>query len=147
MSELSRAETTSRIAELERPQEIGSLLEVGADGEDLVDQILHANNPVLAKICLDESVVSESNALLVNLAITALIDKLSDCLEVGVSVSNPRLDNLQHLESSLCQTDKDTVVDLKETKELENLARLRRDFVDTVLVRRFLRGRRTIRTL
>ena len=35
-------------AQLERPEEVGRLLEVGADGEDLVDQILHTDDVVLA---------------------------------------------------------------------------------------------------
>ena len=134
MSELSRTETTSRVAELEWPEEIGSLLEVGADSEDLVDQILHADNAVLSEVGLNESVVSESNALLVNLAITALVDELSDGFKVGVSIGNPGLDNLEHLKGGLCQADEDTIVDLEKTKELENLARLRRNLVDTVSV-------------
>jgi hypothetical protein len=140
MSELSCAETTSGVAELEGPEEIGSLLEVGADSEDLVDQILHADNAILAEVGLNKSVVSESNALLVNFAITTLVDKLSDGFEVGVSISNPGLNNLQHLEGGFCQTDEDTIVDLKETEKLEDLARLRCNFVDTVSVRRMLKS-------
>jgi hypothetical protein len=140
MFELSWAETTSGVAELEGPEEIGSLLEVGADSEDLVDQILHADNAILAEVGLNKSVVSESNALLVNLAITTLVDELSDGFEVGVSISNPGLNNLQHLEGGLCQTDEDAIVDLKETEKLEDLARLRCNFVDTVFVRRMLKS-------
>ena len=132
MSELSRTETTSRVAELEGPEEVGSLLEVGANGEDLVDQIFHAHNAIFSKIGLNESIVSESNTLLINLAISTLVDELSDRLEVGVSIGDPGLDNLQHLEGGLCQTDKDTIIDLEKTEKLEDLARLRRNFVDTV---------------
>lgn len=72
--------------------------------------------------------------MLVNLAIAALIDEFSNGLEVGVSISNPGLDNLEHLEGGLCQTDKDTIVDLEKTKELEDLARFRRNLVDTMMV-------------
>jgi hypothetical protein len=134
MSELSRTEAASRVAELEWPEEVGSLLEVGADGEDLVDQILHADNSILSKVGLNEGVVSESNALFVNLAITALVDELPNGLEVGIPIGNPGLDNLKHLEGGFGQTDEDTVVDLEKTKELENLARLRRNLVNTMIV-------------
>jgi hypothetical protein len=108
------------------------LLEVGADGEDLVDQILHADNAVLAKVLLNDRVVGESNALFVDLSITALVDELTNSLQVGVTVGDPWLDDLQHLKSSLGHADKDTVVDLEETEELEDLAGLWCDLVDTL---------------
>jgi hypothetical protein len=132
MSELSCTETASGVAELEGPEEVRGLLEVGADGEDLVDQIFHADNAELSETSLNEGVVGESNALLVNLSIATLVDQLPDGLEVGISVSNPGLDNLEHLKSGLGQTDEDTIVNLEKTKELEDLARLRRNLVDTV---------------
>lgn len=139
MSELPRTEAASGVAELEWPEEVGSLLEVGPNSEDLMDQILHADNAVLSEVSLNESVVSESNALLVNLAITTLVDELSDGLEIGVSIGNPGLDDLEHLEGGLCQADEDTIVDLEETEELKDLARFRRNLVDTVTVSNKLR--------
>jgi hypothetical protein len=132
MTELSRTETTSWVAKLEWPQEVGSLLEVGTDCEDLVDQILDADNAVLAKAVLDDSIVGESNALLVDLSISTLVDELTGCLEVGVSVGNPWLDNLQHLKGSLGHANEYTIVDLEKTEKLEDLAGLWCDLVDTV---------------
>ena len=130
--ELASVETTVRVAELEGPQEVGGLLEVGANGVDLVDEILNADDAVLAKVLLNDGVVGKSNALLVDLAVTALVDELLDALEVGVTVSNPGLDDLDHLSSRLGDTDEDTVVDLEETEELEDLAGLGGHLVDTV---------------
>jgi len=130
--EFSWAETTSWVAELEWPKEVGGLLEVGADGEDLVDQIFDTDDTVLAKVGLDDGVVGESNTLLVNLSISTLVDELTDSLKVGVTVGNPWLDNLEHLKGSLGHADKDTIVDLEETEELEDLAGLWCDFVDTL---------------
>ena len=109
------------------------MLEVGADGEDLVDQILHADDAVLAEARLDDGIIGEGNALLLDLSVSTLVDELADGLQVGVSVSDPWLDNLEHLEGGLGHADKDTIVDLKETEELENLAGLWCDLVDTVL--------------
>jgi hypothetical protein len=96
-----------------------------------VDQILHADDAVLAEVLLNDGIVGKGNALSVNLAISALVDELLDALQVGVTVSNPRLDDLDHLSGSLRNTDEDTVVDLKEAEKLKDLARLGRDLVDT----------------
>lgn len=130
--ELAGAETTSGVGELEGPEEVGGLLEVGADGVDLVDQVLHADNAVLGEVLLDDGVVGEGDALLVGLGVAALVDELTDGLQVGVTVGDERLDDLEHLGGGLGQTDEDTVVDLKKTEELEGLALLGVNLVDTL---------------
>lgn len=130
--ELAGAEATSGVGELEGPEEVGGLLEVGADGVDLVDEILNTDNAVLAEILLNDGVVSEGNTLLVDLSVTALVDELLDGLQVGVTVSDPGLDDLEHLSDGLSDLDEDTVVDLKETEELEDLAGLGGHLVDTL---------------
>ncbi len=134
MLELSCAETTSWVAELEWPQKVGGLFEVGANSEDLVDQVLHADNAVLAEVLLDDGVVGKSNALLVDLSVSTLVDELADGLEVGVTVGNPWLDDLEHLEGGLGHANKDTVVDLEKAEELEDLAGLWCDLVDTTFM-------------
>ena len=133
MAEFASAEATGRVGELEWPQEVGGLLEVGSNGVDLVDEILHADDAVLAEVGLDDGVVGESNALLVDLSVSALVDELADGLEVGVTVGDPWLDDLEHLESGLGQADENTVVDLEKTEELEDLAGLWCNLVDTVV--------------
>ena len=131
MSELASSETTSWVGELERPEEVGSLLEVGADGEDLVDQILHADDSVLAEVGLNKSVIGESNTLLGDLSISTLVNELADGLEVGVSIGDPWLDDLQHLKGGLGHANEDTIVDLEKTEKLKDLAGLWCDLVDT----------------
>jgi len=131
MLKLPRAETTIRVAELKWPEEVRSLLEVRSDSVNFVNQILHANNTVLAKAVLNNGVVGKSNALLVDLAVSTLVDKLTNSLERRVTIGDPRVNNLKHLGGGLGELDEDTVVDLKETEELKDLARLRGDLVDT----------------
>lgn len=131
MLELAGTEATVGVGQLEGPQEVGGLLEVGADGVDLVDKILHADNAVLAEVLLDDSVVGQSNTLLVDLSVSTLVDELLDALQVGVTVGDPRLNNLDHLGDSLGDTDEDTVVDLQQTEQLEDLAGLGGNLVDT----------------
>lgn len=130
--ELAGPEAAGGVAELEGPEEVRGLLEVRPDSVDLVDEILHADDAVLAEVLLDDGVVRQGDALAVDLAIAALVDELPDALEVGVAVGNPRLNSLDHLRRGLGNTDEDAVVDLTEAEKLEDLARLRRDLVDTL---------------
>lgn len=131
MVELARVETTVGVGELEGPEEVGGLLEVGADGVDLVDKILNADDAVLAEVLFDDLVVGEGEALAVDLAVTALVDELTDGLEVGVTVGDVGVDDGEHLSGSLVQADKDTVVDLEKTQQLQDLAGLGSNLVDT----------------
>ena len=133
MLDLAGVEATVGVGELEGPEEVVGLLEVGADGVDLVDQVFHADNAVLAEVLLNDLVVGKSNALLVDLSVATLVDELTDSLEVGVTVGDVGVDNGQHLLGGLGQTDEDTVVDLEQTEELQDLTGLGSDFVDTVL--------------
>jgi len=130
--ELAGPETTSGRRQLEGPEEVGSLLEVGSNSEDFVDQILDRNDTILAKALLDELVVGQGDALAVDLAVSALVDELADGLEVRLSVGDPWLDDAKHLKGGLGKAHKDTVVDLKETEELEDLTGLGGDLVDTL---------------
>jgi len=116
--ELAGPEAASGVAELEGPEEVGGLLEVGADGVDLVDEVLHADNAVLAEVLLNDGVIGEGDALLVDLTITTLVDEVLDGLEVGVTVGDPGLDKLDHLRGGLGDADEDTVVDLEKTEKL-----------------------------
>jgi hypothetical protein len=130
--ELPLVEAASWVRQLEWPQEVAGLLEVGTDGEDLVDQILHAHDAELAQVVLDQLIVSERDALLVDLAISTLVDELAHRFKVGIAVGDIWVDNCEHLLCGLCQTDEDAVVDLEESEELEDLARLGCDLVDTL---------------
>lgn len=130
--ELAGAEATVGVGQLEGPQEVVGLLEVGADGVELVDQILHADNAELAEVLLDDLVVGEGNTPLVDLAVTALVQELTDGLQVGVTVGDVGVDNGQHLLGGLGQADEGTAVDLEQTEELQDLAGLGGNLVDTV---------------
>ena len=55
------------IAQLEGPQEVGGVLEVGANSEDLVDQILNADDAHLAQLPLDDLVGSDGSAVTIDL--------------------------------------------------------------------------------
>lgn len=51
------------------------LLEVGSSSENFVYEILYGEDVVLAEVGLNNSVVGERNALLVDLSVTTLVDQ------------------------------------------------------------------------
>lgn len=129
---LALGHTTSSTGELEGPEEVVGLLEVGSDGVDLVDQILHTDDTKLTKALLNDLIVSQGNTLTVNLTMTTLVDELTDRLQVGLTIGNVGLDELEHLLGGIGELDKGSVVDLTETEELHNLAGLGAKLVDTL---------------
>lgn len=132
MSELASVESTSWVRQLEGPQEVAGLLEVRSNSENLVNQILHTDDAVLAKVVFDQLVVGEGNSLLVDLSVTSLVNELSYGLEVGVAKGNVWVDNGQHLLSSSSQSNEDTIVDLDKSEKLEDLSWLGCNLVDTL---------------
>merc|ERR1719327_617468 len=126
-----RDEATARRVELEGPEEVVRLLEGRADGVDLVDQLLHAVDAVLAKVRGEDVVIHQRNAALVNLAVATLVDELLHRLQVRVAERDVRRDVLQHVDDGLVDLQEHAVVELAEAEELEDLARLRGKLVDT----------------
>ena len=132
VQDLLLGESTGRRGQLEGPQEIAGLLEVWANGEDLMNQVFNANDAVLAQFLLDDGVIGESDTLLVDLAVTALVHQFTDRLQVGVTESNERLDHLEHLHGAVVQADENTRVDLTQAKQLQDLAGFWAHLVDTL---------------
>lgn len=118
--------------QFERPEEVGGVLEVGSNGEDLMHQILNALNAVrLAQFALNNKVIGDWHTLAVVLDIAALVDQLADGLQVGVAPGDVGLSNAQHVDGGLVQLDEHTIVDLAQTEQLQHLADLGGNLVDT----------------
>ena len=122
---------TVRGRQLEGSHELVDILELVTAGVDLVDHVLDADNTVLSDGVLDHGVVGDGLPLLVNVDEPPLVDKLFHGLKVGVTVGNVRLDQAEHLDGGLVQTDEHTVVDLPQAEELEDLPGLGVNTVDT----------------
>ena len=69
--------------------------------------------------------------MLVDLAVATLVDQFTNALLRGVSIGDVGLYDFEHLAGRLGQLDEDTIVDLEKTEELEGLALLGVDLVDT----------------
>ena len=132
MKELSLVESTIWIAQLEWPQEVACLLEVWSNSVDLMNQIFHTNDTEFSKVVLDQLVVSESDSLLVDLAISSLVNQLSSSLQVWITICDVWIDDSQHLLSSLGQLDEDTIVDLQKSEKLKDLSWFWCNLADTL---------------
>ena len=103
---------------LEWPKEVVRLLEVGSNSVNLVDKIFSADNSLLSESTLDNRVIGKSNAGLVDLSETALVDKLTDSLQVGVPIGDVRVSLLKHVHGGLVHTKENSSVDLTKTEKL-----------------------------
>ena len=120
----------SWVGELEGPEEVVGMLEVGPDGMDFVHEILHADDVVFTKVVLDDFVVSERDALAADLAEAALVDELADGLEVGISIRDIGLDFAQHVQGGLVRLHEHALVDLAQAEQLEDLAGVRMELCE-----------------
>ena len=105
----------------EGPEETVGLLEVGSNGEDLVDQILNANDSLGSKTILDDLVAGDGKALSLDLGESTLVDEVRDGLLGGVSVGNVGLDEAEHLDDGSVQAEEHGVVQTTETEETKDL--------------------------
>ena len=115
-------EATEWGGELEWPEEVVGLLEVGTDGPNLMDKILNAVDVAgFSEGLLDHRVVAEGDSRSVNLAETTLVDELADGITGWVAVGHVRLNNSDHVDGGAVKLDEDTVVELSQTEELHDL--------------------------
>lgn len=127
------AESLSGGGELEGPEEVVGLLEVGADGPELVDEVLNAVDAgVLESLTVsDDGVIGDGDSGSVNLTVSSLVDESLESGSGGVSVGDVRLDHSDHVDGGLGHSDEHSVVELSESKELHDLLALGAQLVDT----------------
>ena len=124
-------ESTEWGRQLEWPEEVVGLLELGSAGHDLVDEVLNAVDAVGSELAGDNAVVGEGDSGSVDLTISSLVDKVGDGVTGGVSVSDERLDHSEHVPGGLVQLHEHTVVELSKSEELQDLLGLGGELVDT----------------
>lgn len=87
MPELPRSPSTSGVGELEWPEEVACLLEVGSDGEDFVHEVFDGEDIVFAEGGFDGHVGGEGDTLFVHLAVSAFVDEFADGFQVGLAAA------------------------------------------------------------
>ena len=83
------AEATPGRTELHGPQAVVGFLKVLAHWVDLMDEILNADDTILAQLLLNDWIVSDGNTLFVDFAMATLVDQLSHTLQIWV----PKIQN------------------------------------------------------
>ena len=131
MLKLSLPPTPRRITQLERPQKVVGLLEIRADCENLMNQILHTLNAVFPEGIRNKGIVGERDSGPVNFTVATFVDEMADGFKVRLAIGDIGLDDLEHFLGCFGEFDEDTIVDLEEAKKLQDFTGLRSDLVDT----------------
>ena len=127
-------ESTEWWGQLEWPQEVVGSLEVWSAGGDFVDKTLNAGDSAsiwTSKGVGNDAVISQWNSASVDLTIASLVDELADGLSWWVSEGDEWLDHSDHVPGCFVKLHKNTVVQLSQSKELQDLLWLWGKLVDT----------------
>merc|ERR1719453_2770053 len=85
----------------------------------------------LSQLVRDDFVVVEWNAALVHFAIATLVHELAHSLERWVAIGAIWRHIFQHLQDGLVDLQEDSIVQLLQAQQLQDLARLRAELDDT----------------
>jgi len=112
------------IGKFERPEEVVRIPEVWSACVNLMNEIFNTDDVLITKYLFNHTVISDRDTLAINLSKSSLVNEVLDGFEVRVSISNEWLDQAQHLNCGSIKLDKNTIVDLSQTKKLQNLSDL-----------------------
>lgn len=96
-----------------------------------MDEILNAVDTVGAELTGNDAVVSKWNSASVDLTGSSLVNEILDHVSGWISESNMGLNNSNHVPCSFVKLDEHTIVQLSQSKELQNLLWLGSKLVDT----------------
>ena len=97
-----------------------------------MDKVLHAVDTLFSELLGDDAVIGEWNSSSLSLTMSSLVEKLRDGLSGWETVSDEWFDHLDHVPGSLVKLDEDTVVQLSQSEELQDLLWLWGKLTDTI---------------
>jgi len=83
--------STSRSVQFKWPQEVRSILEVGTNVQDLMNQIFNTNDSKLSEGSFNNVIGGDGSTVAVNLHVSTLVDELTNRLKVRSTPSDVRL--------------------------------------------------------
>merc|ERR1719414_108523 len=116
---------------LEGPKEVGRVFEVRSNSEDLVNDVFHTDDTELAQRLFDHVVGSDGFTVTIDLDMSPLVNQLTNRLQVWASPGYVWLTDSKHVQGGLVQFDKNAIVDLSQSEQLQNLLDLGCNLVDT----------------
>ena len=96
-----------------------------------MDEVLHASDSGFTEFSSDDGVVGEWDSASVDLTVSSLVDELGDGGSGWETISDEWLDDSNHVPGGLVELNEDSVVELSQSEELQDLLWLWGKFVDT----------------
>ena len=96
-----------------------------------MDEVLNAGDSSFTEFSSDDRVIGEWDSASVDLTISSLVDKLGDGGSGWETVSDEWLDDSDHVPGGLVELDENSVVELSQSEELQDLLWLWGKLVDT----------------
>jgi hypothetical protein len=127
----NRTESTSRRVEVEGPQKSVNSGKVRSHSGDFVDDIFNANNSEFSEVLFNDMVVQNGNSLTIHFNGSSFVDEFANSFQVGVSPGNVRLNEFKHVQGCFVQLDKNCVVDLSQSHELQDFSGFGVHLIDT----------------
>jgi len=125
-------ESTEGRVQFERPQEVVSFFEVVTDSVDFVDEIFNTDDVFVSESLLDDGVISQWDALLVELSESSLVDEVRNGLQGRFTIGNIWFNSTEHSHGGVVNLHENSVVNLTETEKLQDLVGLRGNIVNTL---------------
>ena len=97
-----------------------------------MDEVLNAVDSVASEHTGDDAVIAEWESSVVDLSVSSLIDDLGDHASGWITIGDEWLDHLDHVPGGLVQLDEDSVMELSQSQELQNLLGLGGKLSDTI---------------
>ena len=101
---------------------------------DLVDQVFHANQSILAQMLLDLLVGLDGDPGTCFFHASALVHQLRYGLSAGISIGDVGLNESEHLDGGFVERDKNAIVELSESQQSQYFPGLGMDGVDTIFL-------------
>ena len=96
-----------------------------------MDEVLNASDSGLTEFSSDDGVIGEWDSASVDLTVSSLVDELGDGGSGWETISDEWLDDSNHVPGGLVELNEDSVVELSQSEELQDLLWLWGKFVDT----------------
>lgn len=126
---------TKNASHLKGPQEIGSIFEMLANSEDLMDQIFSTDNVSVTKFIFNDLIAGNWYTLSFQFSKATFVNQFSHTFQVWITPGDIWLANTEHVNGGLVKFNKHTIVNLSETEQLQNFTNFRCYLVDTKKVK------------
>ncbi len=128
---LHGVETSLWSVQFEGPEEVVDFSEFWTNCLDLVNKVFNTDDVVFSELFFNLSVADDWDSLFVDLGKTSLVDQVSNGFHRWISPSNVWFSNSEQVQSSLVQSNENSVVNLSQSQQLQNFSNFWNSFFHT----------------